>query len=163
MMLENKSQMHRIKVMKARDYGLYLINRRAYTKKELENKLLKKGFQQEEVTEILNEFIKLKWINDYVYAEIYVLNQIKYGFKSKIQIQHKLIEKGIDKDIIIAFIKQYYTREKEEKIIKYLIEKYSRKRSLSRKKLIFRLGRKGFSIVLVISILSEELYEEKII
>ena len=45
--------------MKARDYGLYLLNRRAYTRKELENKLYKKGFESEEITEILDEFVEL--------------------------------------------------------------------------------------------------------
>ncbi|AMP20733.1 hypothetical protein AZF37_05680 [endosymbiont 'TC1' of Trimyema compressum] len=142
--------------MKAREYGLYLLNKRAYTRKELENKLFKKGFQCEEVTEVLNEFMELKWINDYVYAETYILNQIEYGFKSKMQIQYKLMEKGIDKDHIMALMEQYYTREKEEKNIKYLIEKYSRTGSLPREKLIARLGRKGFSISFVVSVLDEE-------
>ena len=103
--------------------------------------------------------LKLKWINDYVYAEIYILNQIEYGFKSKMQIQYKLMEKGIDKDHVMALMRQYYTREKEEKIIKiikYLIEKYSRTGSLPREKLIAQLGRKGFLISFVVSVLDEK-------
>ena len=142
--------------MKARDYGLYLLNRRAYTRKELENKLFKKGFESEEITEILDEFVEHKWINDYLYAETYILNQIEYGFKSKMQIQYKLMEKGIDKDHVMDLMRQYYTREKEEIIIKHLIEKYSRTGSLPREKLIARLRRKGFSIGLVVSVLNEE-------
>ena len=107
--------------MKARDYGLYLLNRRAYTRKELENKLFKKGFESEEITGILNEFVANKWINDYLYAETYILNQIEYGFKSKMQIQYKLMEKGIDKDQVMGLMRQYYTPEKEVLIIKHLI------------------------------------------
>lgn len=143
-------------MMKAKSYGLYLLNRKAYTRKELENKLLKKGFHSEEIIEVLNEFMELKLINDYAYAETYILSQIEYGLKSKMQIQYKLIEKGIDKDHVMTLTRQYYTREKEEKIIKYLIEKYSRTKILPREKLVARLRHKGFSIGLVVSTLDKE-------
>ena len=72
------------------------------------------------------------------------------------QIQYKLMEKGVDKDHVMGLMRQYYTREKEEMIVKHLIEKYGRTGSLPRKKLIARLGRKGFSIGLVVSVLNED-------
>lgn len=142
--------------MKARDYALYVLNRRSHTRKELETKLYKKGFETEEIVEILDEFAQRKWLNDYLYAETYILNQIEYGFKSKMQIQYKLMEKGVDKADVMGLLGEHYTKEKEWIIVKYLIEKYSRSGRLSREKLVSRLGRKGFPVGVVVSVLDEE-------
>lgn len=57
------------------------------------------------IDEIINDFVRLNYLNDYRYAEIKVKNYLHIG-KSERYIKIKLKEKGIDENIVAEIISE---------------------------------------------------------
>lgn len=85
---------------KAENYAIYLISQREYTEKKLRDKILSKGFSEEQSDRIVNKFEKYGYIDDENYAERFVRTKQKVSKHGKYKIKSSLYEKGIDKDII---------------------------------------------------------------
>lgn len=81
------------------DAALKMLGRRDYAVKELTQKLLEKEYETEDVTQVINRLIELKYLND----ERYASGRVKYraeisrwGIK---RIQQELFKKGVPSNI----------------------------------------------------------------
>lgn len=72
-----------------------MLSRREYSQKELQNKLLQKGFSLDEIDSVLTEFAKNDWQSNARFAENYTRNRLKKGY-GQTAIRYELAQKGID-------------------------------------------------------------------
>ena len=87
-------------VNKAKSYATKLLSYRMYTVKQLSDKLIEKGFEQDSVDEVLFELCKAKLLDDLNYATLYVEDSINLKQKGRFRIQQELLEKGVDKSVV---------------------------------------------------------------
>lgn len=107
--------------------ALFLIRYAPQTEKTLYVKLLKKGFDPDEITGVISRLKEKKLINDTDYAKQYAEELVRvksYGYK---KIMEKLLQKGINREDADLIIKQ--TIEDfggEMKIVRNFIFKHHR-------------------------------------
>ncbi len=91
-----------IDVQKCRDYAVGLVSKKMYAKKEIEEKMQKKGFSKTAVCGVMDILEEYGYINDDLYAEMYCeYRSKKFGAK---KISYDLQLKGISKEIIQKYI-----------------------------------------------------------
>ncbi len=132
---------------RVKEVGLMLLNYRMRSKKELCQKLSKKGFSLDIVTEVLIEFEKKGWINDYKFGLAFAKDQINRNNIGPIALKYKL--KGfIDSlDIIEQVSNSIFSDFDMEDVIIKTLQKHPADKIVSddnlKRKLINKLKRKG--------------------
>lgn len=66
-----------------------------YTCKEVCDKLVRKGFEEELAEEVVAEFCAAGILDDAEYARCYVHDAVNVGMKGEYRIKHELLRKGI--------------------------------------------------------------------
>ncbi|MCK4359425.1 MAG: RecX family transcriptional regulator [Candidatus Cloacimonetes bacterium] len=117
---------------------------------EIISKLKTKGCKPEIISELINKYKNLGYVNDTVFVESYLLDLISHHPQSKYSIINKLITKGINQELINEVIDKHLTYEKEKEIAerslnsqRYRFEKLSP--AERKNKALAFLQRKGFS------------------
>ncbi len=103
--------------------ALYYLERKRYTKRDLENKLASLHYDRELCKSTVDNMERLGLLNDADYANVYtadLINLKKYG---KVRIKTELYRKGIDKEIIDNVLETIEDNDEDIKII--LERKYS--------------------------------------
>lgn len=96
---------------------LYLIDKisyKMYTERELRDKLRKKDFEIESINDALEKAKEYGYVNDSFFAKCFIEQRgipNKWGEKV---IYQKLLQKGIDKDIINKNLKEFFSDEDEK-------------------------------------------------
>ena len=131
---------------RAFEKSLDYLSDRLHSKRELTNKLLKKGFDKNSIDGAINKLEEYGYINDSTFAKSYISQNSKY---SKAQLKAKLISKGIDRGIIDYNLSEFFNEDSEfelckQQAVKYLKSKKSGEKNL-KQKLTASLARKGFS------------------
>lgn len=105
-----------ISVDKCKNYATNLVSKKMYTKKEITDKMLNKGFSNTAVSEVVSILEEYGYIDDRVYAELYVREYMKkYGVK---KLSYNLKLKGISDDLINEFCTNIDNNEELLKLIK---------------------------------------------
>lgn len=149
---------------RAQKRALHLLEKRDYTTAGLKKKLLEGGYPEKIAQSAIESMEAYQYLDDECYAERYI--RCYAGKKSRMEIRHKLTEKGIDREIIDKVYEQYDAEsngdDEEEAAVRLL-----RKRHYSGKEIpqnendrhIAYLIRKGFSVSCIkkaIRLLQEE-------
>lgn len=125
---------------------------------ELREKLVLAGFSEKALTEAMEYVESFGYINDRRYAGNYVMFQ--RGKKSRKEIQYKLREKGVSKELIEEALTED-DGDGEETAIWNLVVKKLKGRELSelpyeeRQKIIAYLGRKGYEFATIKKVFSK--------
>ncbi len=83
-----------------RNRALAYLARREHSRAELAHKLLRTGFDEAEITPLLDEFQLQNWLSDQRYAESYIADhRAKAG---NIKLAHALRQRGVAEEIIDA-------------------------------------------------------------
>ena len=83
-----------------RDYGLYLIEFKDRTEKELRDKFKEKGYDEDNIEDEI-EFLKsYGYIDDKRYAEHFTHDAINLKKWGKIRIRTELLRKGVDRETV---------------------------------------------------------------
>lgn len=133
-----------VSLLTCRAKAVSLIARREHGKRELQFKLIQKGFDREtsqEVTEILSE---KGLLDDAHFAYQFILSRQRKNPEGLSLLRMRLKEKGISSEDIEKAISQYLEDDMYQDDIRRAIEKLSR-RSDSRESLMMKLRKKGFS------------------
>lgn len=77
---------------------LWLLSRKAYTKKQLRDKLIKKEAEAEVVEQVMEKLERLKFVDDEGYADMYVRSRQKR--KGRIALRRELFQKGVAEEIV---------------------------------------------------------------
>jgi len=91
---------------KAYKYALFLLGRREYTVKALNEKLIGKKYAQAIVEAVLNELQQLNYVSDQRYADIFVRDAIAKG-RGENRIKQGLKQKGVEQSFIANSLDEY--------------------------------------------------------
>jgi len=84
--------------LQAKKYALSVLERKDRTEHELIDIMRRAGHEEEHAFEALEYVKKYSYVDDCKYANNYIRNHMPY--KSKIYIHNKLLQKGVDSDLI---------------------------------------------------------------
>lgn len=98
---------------KAMKKAMDIISRKPVTKKELQNKLFDKGYDESVVSVALEELTELGYLNDYDYATLYLDYAAEKCYGKK-KIVYELSHKGVSNDIIYEVLSEHYKPTSEE-------------------------------------------------
>lgn len=80
--------------------ALRYLNLRARSKKEIQEYLSKKKFEEQAISQAIEKLLELKFLNDEAYGESFARTRQEYKGKSKYFIKYELQQKGLDQEII---------------------------------------------------------------
>ena len=84
----------------AKTRALVYLSFKIRTAKEIENKLLKEGYNFDTTTKVIKDLISDGYINDMLYVRKFIYDRNKLNPKSKKMLVYELKNKGIDDDLI---------------------------------------------------------------
>ncbi len=133
----------------AKDQAMRYLANRPHSRRELSQKMFRKGYRKAIIEQALDQLEKLDLVNDQVFARLFIQDQIKRGSVSRALLRHKLLEKGIARDLIQKLLDELLPPEKEQQLARQAAEKYQRTHpNLSaktlREKQVQHLQRLGF-------------------
>lgn len=128
-----------------KEYSLYLLVKRDYGVKELERKLLLKGYELDEIKELLEYYLSIGYLNDKKLIERLIAYQISNN-KSKKQIEAYLVKKGFDKNDVNYLLNMIEFDDLENDMLEKHIRRYlNTSKPILKEKIMSRLLNKGFS------------------
>ena len=143
---------------KGKNYALYLLNYRDWSKSEMAKKLEKKQYPENIIEEILQFLEEKKLINDRKFSKEWVRKSIKKGL-APARIEYELKNKGVNEEIIKEIVNQIFSSIDQEKMALELLyrKKYlpfrnglSKKEKLKQFSKIHRfLSNHGFSYSII--------------
>lgn len=135
---------------KARSMALQLVSRRAWSKKELANRLIKRGCQSSIAKQITEELAEDGWLDDLAYAGACIREWLRVEPASRRWLTHKLFEKGISEPTASESIAEELGEGSEQDAATELaVIRIAKTSSLdletARRRVIAALQRRGFS------------------
>ncbi len=97
------------------------------SKKDLVKKLKQKKVSDKIIDDIIELLEKQKYLNDEIYARNYLEDKLNSKPIGKRLAKMKLLEKGIDKELVESAINENYSADKEFELAAKLMEKYEKK------------------------------------
>lgn len=130
-------------------YALYLLGRRARSKREILDKLQAKGYSKPELSDAISLLEKNHLINDAKFSQTYAEDKVRIYRRGRHRIALELLQKGIDKELIQEVTKNINS-EVELEAARSLLESKTRQwRQLTDRQRFERsvslLQRRGFS------------------
>lgn len=142
----------------AQNKAISYISKYQKTEKELKDYLVKKGFDEEIVLEVIKKLKEYSFVDDDIYAKNFIKSKSKKSGKRKLSFELK--KRGIDENLINENIKEYAD---DSETILPLCEKYlkNKPRDYKTKQKAYRfLSSRGFVSEDIISALNKYFKEE---
>lgn len=114
------------------------------TENEVRNKLKKLNVEEDIIEQVIEYLKGINYINDSNYIEVYIRQCIKIPKYSKYEIKMKLLQKGINKNLLEEKLEEHDMQEYEKKIVEKL--KSSKLKDMDEIKQKAYLYRRGFNI-----------------
>jgi regulatory protein len=114
---------------------------RSHTIFELRTKLSRKKFPLIVINDVLDELVARKYVDDRVFAQIFVQNLVKYKTFGYFGVKMKLRQRGVEDSVADEVLEEELSLEQETKIARRAIGK---KQHTDKAKLMQMLQRKGF-------------------
>lgn len=136
------------------DRALQKVNQRAYTIKQLRDRLLLENYDLDNVNIVINELIVAKILNDDLYYEDYVNFKTQQGY-GPLYIKNKLHLLGIDREV-------YFSSEQQLKILKNKASKLKLNKDIALIKKSFKskMKNQGFDVTIIDEVLADLIYEK---
>ncbi|RCW51512.1 MULTISPECIES: regulatory protein RecX [unclassified Halanaerobium] len=135
-------------IQKAKNKAFHLLTYRERTVKEMQDRLFKKGFNNDVIEQTINYLLENDLINEDRFAEQWIRSRINNHPRGKKLIYRELLKKGLNRSLIDKALNKYLSPEQEIEMAKTLIKKWLRKHKEEDKgslKLKNYLSNKGFS------------------
>lgn len=129
-----------------REAALGYLARRDYSRTILQSKLLRKGYEAQEIDEYLDTLTERGYLNDAalcrrLYEEYLQVPQMGY-FK----IRFKLLQQGFSREVIESLLQFYNFKDEEEKLEQFLLKNHQHGITADEvPKLVRSLTTKGFT------------------
>ncbi len=124
-------------------YAIWLLSRRDYSSAEMFKKMQKYQPDESMITSVIEKLVKSSYISE----ERVTINVIKSYSKreSSNKIRRRLIEKGIDKELINSSLEEELTSDSEKEIaLSLLVKKFKTYNPEIRQKYVSFLAGKGY-------------------
>ncbi len=141
--IESNEMLHSIKY-KALNYISY----RPRSKKEVNISLLRKGFHQDDINQVLEELVAKGYLDDESFAQTYARFLIKIKRLGRIAVKNRFFVHDIDQDVLNPILDKLYEKYPPDLLISEIIKKKKYPKDydlICDEKLINHLIRKGFS------------------
>ncbi len=102
------------------NYVLWLLGRKAYTQKQLKDKLKQKDAEPEVIERVMKRLNELKFVDDKAYAEMYVRS--RQHKKGSIALKQELFQKGISETLVTETLEPL-DQAKQKTAAKQILEK----------------------------------------
>ncbi|MFH1074127.1 MAG: regulatory protein RecX [Candidatus Firestonebacteria bacterium] len=93
---------------RARNYIYWLVSRQSRTKKEIADKLKRKEYEENIISQVLKEAEENGLVNDKRYAFAYALDRMNFFKSGKNLVRMKLQQKGVEKTVTEKAIETAY-------------------------------------------------------
>ena len=135
---------------RAINYVLFLLSKRPYTRRQIEEKLNLKKFDSEEQKFVFDCLHEWRLLDDFQFAKNYIRFSQAQKPKGRRRIYFELIKKGVDKELIEKSLEEELSQDKEQEGLEEIFAKFCRRnKNLPREKFYNRalgfLLRRGFS------------------
>lgn len=111
------------------------------TETEVRNKLKKLDVEEEVINEVLEYLKRINYIDDSKYVDAYLRQCISIPKYSKFEIKMKLIQKGIDKNLIEQKLDEFDSYNYEKSLVEKLLNgKLKNMEPLKQKAYLYRRG-----------------------
>lgn len=115
------------------------------TEVEVREKLKKSSCEESIIDDVISYLKELDYINDYEYVDAYIRQCMRLQNYSIYEIKNKLIQKGINKNLLEEKLQNLADTDYEEKLVKKLLSsKLKQMEPLKRKQYLYRRGFKTF-------------------
>lgn len=130
-----------------KNLALYQISFKQRTADEVKKYLEKHEIDSQCIPEIIENLKKENWINDSQYVETYLSQNLTLGDKGGYVLKQKLLQKGVDAQLIDQKLAELDFSDLAEKTAQKLLRKYQNKLSTKtlKDKIIQNMMNKGFS------------------
>jgi regulatory protein len=109
--------------LRLREYAFRYLARRAHSTYEMRLKLSRKGFDKNNINQVIHELIEKKYLDDEHFARVYIQDEIRLKKTGPLRIRQKLREKGIDNEIACNVIDSSYPEKLQSDNALQLAEK----------------------------------------
>ncbi|MDD5021808.1 MAG: regulatory protein RecX [Endomicrobiaceae bacterium] len=129
---------------KIMSYAFFLISKKMFSKKSLEDKLIFKGFAKEDVDRVILRFTELNYLNDEVFAQN-LISYLQKKCKGRYYIENELKQHNIDIKILKQITDNASQYTEIIAIMKKRYPKFNNKDAGETKKIAAFFLRRGFS------------------
>jgi len=148
------------KYLAIREQAWRFLARRMHSRKELRDKLAAKRYDQDDIDKIIHELENKKYLNDSMFAQQLISDEINLKKSGPILVKNKLLKKGVDIDIVSSLLDELYDDQIQYQNCQYFARKKidSLKNSdnhSQKSKLGNYLIQKGFSWNMINQVISE--------
>ena len=130
---------------KIRERAFRILRYRRRTVQELRTRLLKVGFEEKLVNEIIKEFIQDKTLDDVTFAQAFATDYTKLKPKGNIFIKRELAKRGISGEVIEDLMQKRDERSLVEEFVQKKLTRFDIKNLKDKRKMIQHLLRRGFT------------------
>ncbi len=148
-------------IAKAKAYALKILNIRPHSEQEFREKLARKKYSPETVTEITGYCRKCGYLDDALFARAWIQSRLNNRPKSRRFIEIELLKKGLDRDLINrALDENGLGRDTDFNLARRLAkERYEKLQNADletvRRRLSGYLARRGFGTECIYKIIKE--------
>ncbi|KPK62539.1 hypothetical protein AMJ83_10515 [candidate division WOR_3 bacterium SM23_42] len=128
-----------------RERAFRILRYRRRTVQELKTRLLRLGFENNLVDDVLEELVQDKTLDDTIFAEAFAADYTKLKPKGNIFIRRELAKRGISTEIIENLIQGRDERFLVEEFIQKKLARFNLKDPKDKRRLIQRLLTRGFT------------------
>lgn len=140
--------------MNAYDKAISLLASREHTRRELEEKLIAKGYGNKDLLEeVLDRLEKENYLSDSRFAEVFIRSRMRRCPEGRYLLSLRLKEKGCRKEAYEDYLASYFDSGEHLPYLKKELEKLCRTKG--REKAFVTLQKKGFKLSEL-----EDLYRE---
>jgi regulatory protein len=119
------------KIVAIREQAWRFLARRMHSKRELEIKLINKGYEKDRIEHIIRELREKKYLNDEAFSRQLISDEIELKKSGPILIKNKLLKKGVEMSLVTSLLDENYPEELQysncehhaEKKLKYFTNK----------------------------------------
>jgi regulatory protein len=147
-------------IERAKEVAYRYLTYRPRSSVEVERHLIRKGFEQPVVDQVIERLVDLQLINDRSFAEYWVEQRETFKPRSRRALRYELYQKGINQELIDEVVSQVDELEAARRAAKKKVRPWNQlTEDEFLRKLGGFLGRRGFNYE-IIKAVSHELWEE---
>lgn len=143
----------KITSLRCRDKALDYLARREHTRRELEVKLLNKGFSKELIGPQLDQLEGANLLSDYRFAQNYIASRLRKSPEGAKMLMMRLLQKGVSREMAQTVIQNSYN---SEEALELALERAIRRVGKEREDLLKELQKRGFSHYEITTFLDEK-------
>jgi len=154
--IEYENLISQLEYAKTRDAAIRSISRSMQSTRQLQNKLLAKGFSTEAVKITLDLLTKNGYLDDLQYAKMFINEKIKINNYGKKRIIGELLQRGIHKDIITEVLSNLDNGQEQQAALRALKKKLQRTNieeilaePKEKNRIVSFMARRGFSYEII--------------